>query len=183
MAYPGKYISNAVTGQSYLFLQTAESTAGTILEMESSYAPHSTEPHIHYHPFQTEDFVVLEGELTVLIYSKKILLRKGDHLHIPPNTVHAMWNATQQETKVNWKIKPALDSEYLFESFTGLANDGKTNEQGKPAFLQAILLLKKFNREFRMAKPPYAAMKMISALLAPFARWRGYKENLAAYVN
>jgi quercetin dioxygenase-like cupin family protein len=183
MAYQGKFISNPKTGQSYLFLQTAQSTGGKLLEMESAYASMSTEPPMHYHPYQTEDFIILEGELTVYMNGKKILLHKGERLHIPANTVHAMWNASHQITKVNWKIMPALASEFLFENFTGLANDNKTDEQGKPAFLQSILLLKKFSKEFRMAKPPYGVMKILCAILAPIAGWRGYKANMEQYIN
>ena len=60
-------------------------------------------------------------------------LHKGDKLRIPAGTRHAVWNRTNISASINWKVKPALDTEYLFETITGLANDGKTDENSKPS--------------------------------------------------
>ena len=92
MAYPNKVISNKITGQDIKFLQTAKDTKGELLEMESSFAPHSKEPPAHFHPCQEEDFVVIYGELTIKIDGQVRTLKANDDLHIPAKKVHAMWN-------------------------------------------------------------------------------------------
>jgi quercetin dioxygenase-like cupin family protein len=183
MAYPNKFISNPKTGQSFLFVQTAGSTDGALLEIESSFAPHSKEPPAHYHPFQEEDFIITEGQLTVRINGQTVQLKKGDTLHVPANTVHAMWNDSREKTTVNWKVRPALNSEHLFETLTGLAIDNKTNENGVPAFLQSVLIVKKFSAVFRPAKPAYGLLKIVFALLAPIGLLLGYKAMYEKYID
>lgn len=138
MAYINKQISNPETGQDIKFLQTAKSTQGKILEMEATYNAHSKEPAPHYHPSQNEEFTVISGELSVKIDGKLLTLKQGDRLHIPPNKVHSMWNNTDGKTIVNWKVLPAMNTEYLLETSTGLASDGKTRN-GKPSILQIAL--------------------------------------------
>jgi len=95
MAIKNKLICNPVTGQDIKFLQTNGDTAGTLLEIETTYNAHSKEPAAHYHPYQTEDFRVITSELTVRINGQLKILKPGDSLHIPAYQVHAMWNHTQ----------------------------------------------------------------------------------------
>ena len=110
MAYANKIISNKITGQEIKFIQTAGDTKGELLEMESSFSAYSKEPPVHYHPFQQEDFIVIDGELTVRIDDELRILKAGDHLHIPAKKVHAMWNNSDGKTIVNWKIRPAIEA-------------------------------------------------------------------------
>lgn len=183
MAFQGKTIRNSKTGIETLFLQTGKDTDGLLLEMETSYPAHSPEPPPHYHPFQEEDFIVLAGEMTVRIDGQLRILQQGDTLHIPKNQVHSMWNHTDSKTIVNWKVRPALDSEYLFETATGLANAGKTSAKGVPNILQSALLMNRFAREFRLVKPPYAVQRLLFGLLAPLGRLLGMKGCYREYVD
>src|SRR5690349_21932381 len=127
MAFKNKEISNPVTGQSIRFLQTSKDTEGVLLEMESVYSAKSQEPVEHYHPFQDEDFLVTEGEITVRINGDQRILKPGDRLHIPRNVGHSMWNSSASKAVVNWQVIPALETEYLLETTFGLARDGKTD--------------------------------------------------------
>jgi quercetin dioxygenase-like cupin family protein len=102
--------------------------------MDATCDPHSNEPAAHYHPHQVEDFSILIGELMVKMDGQLKILKQGDTLHIPVNKVHAMWNATDNKTVVNWKVRPALGTEYLLETSTGLSLDGKT-KNGMPQYL------------------------------------------------
>jgi len=183
MATVGKTITNSETGQSYKFLQTAKSTNGSLLEMESVYNPFSKEPPLHYHPYQEEYFKILSGEVTVKLGNEIKTLKQGDELYIPPNTNHAMWNAIGRPAVVNWKMSPALNAEYLFETVTGLANDDKTGPGGKPALLQLALMANKFSDVFRQAKPPFVIQKMLFILLTPFAYLSGYRAVYEKYLD
>lgn len=183
MAYPNKIIRNPLTGQDIKFLQTARDTDGALLEMESTYAGHSTEPAPHYHPQQAEDFTVLSGELSVRVNGEIQLLKAGDSIHLPANTVHGMWNHTDQPVVVNWQVRPALDTEQLLETGMGLATDGKTNARGMPGILQVALMARRFSREFRLARPPFWLQKTLFFLLAPFARLAGYQATYPDYLD
>src|SRR3954463_3375401 len=124
MAYKNKLISNPKTGQSIQFLKTAKETGGTLLEMETTYESRSKEPPAHYHPLQDEDFMVKQGVLNIRINGKLIVLQAGDSLHIQRKVVHSMWNESDQKAVVNWKVQPALETEYFFENMMGMAAEG-----------------------------------------------------------
>lgn len=183
MAYKGKIINNKKTGQQITFLQTSDDTGGELLEMESLFQPHSTEPVPHYHPLQEEYFTVLEGEISVRMNGHLQVLRKGDHLHIKQQQVHSMWNHSTQKARVNWKVIPASDTEYFLENGIGIANKQETNEQGMPGILQIALLAKRFAHVYRVARPPYPVQKILFTLLSPFSYLAGYRPCYREFVD
>lgn len=181
MAKKDKRIYNKATRQSIKFIQTKSDTFGLLLEMEATYGAHSNEPAEHYHPIQTEEFTVLSGKLSVRINGQIGVLTQGEKLYIPANTVHSMWNDTDNETVVNWKVEPALDTEDFFETLYGLANDGKTNEEGRPPFLQTIITARRFANVFRLSKPTYFIQQMAFGILTPVAYLFGYRSVYKKY--
>jgi quercetin dioxygenase-like cupin family protein len=183
MAFRNKEIKNPQTGQTIRFLQTSKDTAGGMLEMESIYETNSAEPPAHYHPRQEEDFLVLEGELMVRVDGKEKVLKRGDHLHIARNVVHCMWNKSGHRTVVNWKVVPAMDTEYLLETASGLAIEGKVDATGKPSLLQIALMMNRFSSVFRLARPPFAFQKIIFGLLVPFAFVAGYRSTYRHHLD
>jgi quercetin dioxygenase-like cupin family protein len=183
MAYPNKVIRNSKTGQEIRFIKTGKETNGELLEMEASFAPHSMEPAAHYHPRQAEDFTVLEGSLMVRLNGKVTIVKAGDTLHIPANAVHAMWNSSGQKTLVNWKVKPALNTDHLLEMGVGLANDTNTTEKGMPGVLQMALLARRFSNVYRLAGTPYVAQQILFGVLAPIAWVAGYKSEYKKYID
>jgi quercetin dioxygenase-like cupin family protein len=176
-------INNPVTGQQLTFLQTSATTNGQLLEMESRFRAHSKEPVPHYHPIQQENFKVLQGQIKVRINNEVKTLNAGDELFIAPKVVHSMWNGGNDEAVVNWKIEPALQSEQLFRTAFGLANDGKTNPDGAPDLLQASLLVSHHFNEYRLAKPPFVVQRIVFGVLKPIARLMGYKAVYDQYLS
>jgi quercetin dioxygenase-like cupin family protein len=183
MAYKGKIIRNEVTGQSIRFVVTAKDSKGEFLEMVTTYAPRSTPPAPHYHPQQHEEFSVLEGELTVKLDDRTIILRKGQTIDIPKNCNHSMWNASAAKTIVSWKVIPALSTEYFLETATGLANDGKVNTEGRPGLLQVALLANRHRAEFRLSKPSFVVQRILFSILSPLALLAGKKASYPQYIN
>lgn len=183
MAYRGKQIENPVAKQQILFLQTAKDTGGQLLEMKATFRAHSMRPASHYHPFQEEDFTVLEGELTVKMQEQTVILKPGDSLHIAPGVMHAMWNDTSHETIVNWQVRPAMQTEHLLETAAGLATDGKVNKKGVPGLLQVALMANKYSRVFRLSKPAFAIQKMVYVVLSPFAKLAGLQADYEEYLD
>ncbi|RCH53827.1 cupin domain-containing protein [Mucilaginibacter hurinus] len=182
MAYKGKILNNPVTGQSIKFLQTNSDTCGQLLEIETTYSASSTEPPAHVHPYQDEYFTVLDGELRVKLGGELIALRAGDALYIPANQPHAMWNDSAEKTVVNWQVRPAMTTEYLFETTWGLAADGKVNKRGMPNLLQAAITVNKYSDVFRFVKPPFRVQKFCFYLLTPVAYLFGYRATYKKYI-
>lgn len=168
MAHANQVIYNPETKQQIEFLKTAKDTDGTLLEMLSTYGPFSAQPPSHYHPYQAEDFVVIEGELTVQLGNEIKVLKKGDAVHIPENRPHAMWNNSNQKTVVNWKVTPALNTEFMFESAYAIAIDN-ANKKRKTSLMQKLSLAKEYSNMFRLAKPSYTFQKIIFLLMTPMS--------------
>lgn len=183
MAFKNKQISNPKTGQDIKFINTSRETNGTLLEMESTFSPHSKEPTPHYHPLQEEFFTVLSGQITVRMDGQLMILNQGETLHIPPNKVHSMWNDTTVKTIVKWKVQPAMNTENLLETAFGLAADNKTDEDGKPGILQGVLIANKYSNVFRLARPPFAIQKIAFIILTPFAYLFGYRPAYQKYFD
>ena len=183
MAYKGKIINNKKNGQQIKFIHTSDDSGGELLEMESLFQPHSTEPVPHYHPSQEELFTVLEGEISVRINGQVKILKQNDTLRIKKKQVHSMWNHSTSAAKVNWKVMPALDTEYFLENGVGIANEKKTNDQGMPGILQVALLANRFSNVFRIARPPYAVQKILFGILTPFSYLAGYRPCYKKFVD
>lgn len=181
MAYRNKIIRNPLSGQEIRFLQTASDTGGALLEMESSYSPGSVEPPSHIHPVQTEHFRIESGEMSVRINGSVQILRAGDTLEVPPNTPHAMWNHGHQQATINWQVRPALNMEHFFETFMGLATDGKTKPNGMPDMLQISMLMRRFSGVIRMVKPSYPVQRIVFGILSPVAWMLGYRSVYTRY--
>ena len=94
-----------------------------------------------------------------------------------------MWNNSNSKTVVNWKVQPAMDTEGLLETVTGLANDGETNDKGVPNLLQAVLMANKYSSVFRLAKPPFYIQKNLFMILVPLTNLLGYKPVYKKYFD
>jgi quercetin dioxygenase-like cupin family protein len=183
MAYKNKLISNPKTGQDIRFIQTGKDNGGKLLEMESTYNSYSKEPPPHYHPHHNEDFKVLEGKLTVRIEGQLLTLYPGDTLHVPANKTHSMWNNSKSRTVVNWKVHPATALDHFLETVTGLAADGKTNDDGVPNLLQAAMLANKYTDVFRLSRPAFFVQKTMFLILTPLAYLLGYRPIYKKYLD
>ena len=164
MAQPGDTFMNQ-QGQRLIFLQTSGSTQGELLEMQVPYEPHSAPPPEHYHPEQDERFEVLAGQFKANIGGRETTYGVGDVFAVPAGTPHLMHNISDEQGRLNWQVRPALDTETFFASLWGLAQDGKTNRNGAPNLLQMALIGRKHAREFRLTKPPYIVTSLVFAIL------------------
>ena len=59
----------------------------------------------------------------------------------------------------------------------GLAEAGKTDEQGRPNFLHMAVIGRKHLDDFALARPTYHVQKVLFALLAPIGRLFGYRAS------
>jgi mannose-6-phosphate isomerase-like protein (cupin superfamily) len=183
MAYKGKRITNPANKQTIEFVTTSKESKGRLLEMIASWEPYSIKPMEHYHPYQDEQFDVLDGEMSLMLNGKTYILQKGDVVKIPAKTVHAMWNHSDNKAVMNWKVSPALHTEFFLETGMGLVADGKTGNNGMPGMLQTILLAQKYRKEFRLHQPNYILQRIVFAVLTPFALLSGKKAVYEKYID
>ena len=180
MAKRGDVLTNA-TGEQLIFRQTAAETNGALLEMEAHYHPQSSRPPEHYHPSQEEHFTVLAGSFLVSIDNVPKTYDVGDTFVVPAGSPHWMHNISQEQGRLNWQTRPAMDTEIFFETLWGLAKDGRTNQKGVPNLLQVAVLFQAFDHVFRLTKPPYWLQKLLFATLAPIGRLLGYRARYEKY--
>lgn len=180
MANPGDVLTNR-NGERLLFLQTAGSTGGELLEMEVSYRPGGSPPPEHYHLHQEERFEVLAGAFQTRIDGVERTYHAGEAFVVPRGARHRMHNVSDETGRLKWQTRPALSTERFFETLWGLARDGKTNANGVPNILQMAVIGRAYAREFRVSRPPHAVLTVLFALLTPLARLRGYKARYAQY--
>lgn len=183
MAYPSKIVKNPITGQEIKFIQTSRDTQGLLLEMESTFQPYSSEPLPHFHPRQEEDFKILSGSISVRLGNELIVLSAGNTLHIPAKQAHSMWNHSDEKAVVQWKVQPALDTEYFLEMGMGLAQAGKVKENGMPGLLQSILMVTHFRQVYRLTKPSPMLQNIVFTALKPIAQLLGYKAVYPEYLD
>jgi quercetin dioxygenase-like cupin family protein len=129
----------------------------------------------HRHPGLVECFTVLEGELTMTRSGQMSTLRQGDTALIEPNVWHDWWNASDRDTRVRVDVTPGERFGHMIETLFGLARLGYTNAKGMPDPLQLSLIAREFSDVIVFRSPPLVVQRALFGILAPIARWRGYR--------
>jgi quercetin dioxygenase-like cupin family protein len=129
----------------------------------------------HRHPALVERFAVLEGELTVKRAGRTSILHEGESAVIEPGVWHDWWNASDRDARVRVEITPGERFAHMIETLFGLARLGHVNSKGMPPPLQLALFAQEFSDVIVFRKPPVAVQHALFAVLAPIARWRGYR--------
>ena len=92
---------------------------------------------------------------------------------MPVGRPHTWWNDADEDAHVLLEISPALRMEMFFETFFGLAKDGKTNSKGLPNLLQMAVLLREYRDEVILARPPAIVQNVLFTPLAVLGRGLG----------
>jgi quercetin dioxygenase-like cupin family protein len=129
----------------------------------------------HYHPAQTEQFTVLEGELTVKQDGRTSTLHQGETAVIKPGLWHDWWNAADRDARVRVEVTPGERFLHMIETFFGLARLGYTDGNGMPSLLQLALIGREFSDVIVFRRPPLLVQRIMFGALAPIAHWRGYR--------
>jgi quercetin dioxygenase-like cupin family protein len=182
VARAGDEIYNPVQQDRIIWRKTARDSDGELLSVDLFVSPRGGNP-LHVHPLQEEYFKAVSGTLGVQVGDEQRWLREGEEAVVAPGTPHRWWNDSDDEVAhVSPELRPALNSEVYFETLYGLAQDGKTGENGAPNLLQHAVTLTGINRgEIYLASPPVAVQKALLAALAPVGRLLGYRDHYPRY--
>lgn len=190
MARPGDVIEHPVTGETITFLRTAEQTDGALLQLGLVVKPAGFVAGAHVHPHQEERFEVQSGALTFTIHGDTRRIAAGGKVAIPAGTPHAWWNAEPDEAVAVIEFRPtpnpdtgipfgsALElgrlTEECFESFFGLAQDGKLdNRTGMPDELWGALVVLRYHPFAHVIEPSLAVLLEMMTPVAAEAERQG----------
>lgn len=180
---------NVKTKEIARVLVTPEDTGGRLLEVELWVAPGARVPAEHVHDRLVERFTVLEGELSVLVGGRASTAVCDDSVLVPAGEPHDWWNASDEVARVKVDVEATPGSgpmagrfAAMIEAGFGLANTGRTNDQGLPTPLWLASLAHEYGDVIRFVKPPRAIQRAIFGPLAVLARHTG-RDVTAAWLH
>jgi len=170
-----------VTGERLVFRKRSRDTDGELLEFLLSLAPGGFIATPHVHPNQEERFEVGGAPVMIRVGRDARLYHPGEVAIVRPGAPHVWWNPSAEESATLIQLRPALDMETFFETFFGLATDGKVNRHGLPNPLQMMVLGRAYRREVKPPPPLSWVTGPLSAVLAPVGQLLGYRARYDRY--
>jgi quercetin dioxygenase-like cupin family protein len=170
-----------VTGERIVFRKRARDTGGELFEMDLYLAPGGFIAAPHVHPNQEERFEIRGTPVMFRVAGKERLYQPGEVATVPAGTPHVWWNPSHGEAATLVQFRPALDTETFFETFFGLAADGKVGKNGLPNPLQMMVLAREYRHEMQLPRPAQTVLGPIAMLLAPVGRALGYRGRYDRY--
>jgi quercetin dioxygenase-like cupin family protein len=170
-------IFNKVTGDK---LKIIPSTERGSLSVEFTLPPNAKGAPPHYHLNFTETFEVLRGRFEMNIGKTKQILAPGDFVEIKPGTLHGFNNPFSESVTFVSVALPAAEFEKFIRTMFGLANDGKTNQDGMPTnFLHLFLALDFADLYFPFV--PACLQRAVRKALRSVAKITGAENELKKY--
>lgn len=174
MIRSGDILHNPVTGETVHIVQSASETGGELVLVDVRLEPDGFVAAKHVHPYQTEVFEVLEGQVGFDAGGTTIVAGPGEKVVVEPGTVHRFWNAGETAARFRCEVRPALQFEQLLATMYALATDGKTTRKGMPNPVRLAVIAQHHFDDVRLPFPPAWLQRLGLALGAPLGRLLGY---------
>jgi mannose-6-phosphate isomerase-like protein (cupin superfamily) len=174
MAVTGQVLNNPISGERFIFSQTAADTGGELLAVEFVVAPDGRVPGAHVHPVQEERFEVVRGIMRFKRGRETVVAGPGETVVVPAGTAHRFANAGDEPAVLRIEVRPALRMEQLWETVAALAAEGRTFRSGLPRPLDLAVFMREFEQEVRA---PFAP-GLTRAATVPLA-WLAVRRGLA----
>jgi quercetin dioxygenase-like cupin family protein len=178
MARAGDEIVDPNTGERLIFRKTAKETDGELLQFDWIGKAGWKAGPLHVHPYQEERFEVISGTLGSHVAGVERIHEAGEVVVAPAGSVHTVWNAGGEEEEVHSLVefRPALRTETVLETLTGLARDSKTNKAGVPKNpLRLALIAHDYEDELYLTQPPLLVQRVIFGVMAKVGRLFRYR--------
>jgi quercetin dioxygenase-like cupin family protein len=129
----------------------------------------------HFHPVQEERWEALDGSVSVKLDGTWQELRSEDGpVVIAPNVRHELKNNSGSPARLRTEVLPALHLEEFLTESARAARDGLYNARNMPTSWRGAVWIADFAQRFRdetvMTSPPPALQRIVTPLLARFAR-------------
>jgi quercetin dioxygenase-like cupin family protein len=181
MAKVGQIIDLGASGVRIVITKSAKDTNGSLAQMESTMQAGKKLPALpHIHPTMEEKLEVLSGELTTLIAGKRLTVKTGEHIVIPPGALHNFWNESASEVRVRIEHRPAMNIQNFLETLGGLVKDGKIKYDGSFSDkLQMAVVVNAYRPMMMLPSPQHFLIGIISRI----GRLLGRKGNHPEYFS
>jgi quercetin dioxygenase-like cupin family protein len=170
-----------ITRERIVFRRRAKDTAGELMEMNLYLGASGFIAAPHVHPNQEERFEISGAPAMFRIGNEERLYQPGEVAIVPRGTPHVWWNPGDDEVTTLIQFRPALNTETFFETFFGLARDGKVGKNGLPNPLQMMVLARGYHDEMQLPRSRQRALYPLAVLLAPIGRALGYRARYDKY--
>lgn len=165
-------------GETYRF---ARRENGEALEIEMTLPPGFATGG-ERHPHQDEHVRVVDGQFAVELDGERHVLRAGEQIAVPRGTAHRPSNPGDRPVRVVVTLTPALRAQEFFETYAGLAREGRSNASGVPRNpLQAAVWLHKFRREVQLTGSAGVAQKFVFPAVAALGHALGFQAHPARF--
>ena len=168
-----RQIENRFSKERITFLKTGAQTGGELFAFEVWVPTEMIPPPHHLHVAEEERMEVLEGEITVQTDGLQRVLGPGESHVLEPGVTHTWWNSGPKPLRFRAEFRPAGNMQSFFETYCGLAAEGRSDEKGQPPLLQVAASLPSWG--MYLGSPPILAQRLLMAVLRPLARLRGYR--------
>lgn len=185
MTTQGDVIENPVTGMIVTIIKTATDTEGRATVIEYTLPPYAgskaTAPHRHRR--YNERFEILAGRAAYIIGSQEMTAGAGEKILVPSDTTHVHpWNISDEPLRVR-QTTEAIEPDTAgltaalaaVEKNFALARAGEVDAEGRPALLQAAVLLDALLPDNYLAGIPLPVQRVVIGGLAAVGRLRGYR--------
>jgi quercetin dioxygenase-like cupin family protein len=176
----GPIIENPLHGERIRFLKTVPETNGELVQYETWLLPGGSVGVPHTHPVQESRFRVISGTASFSIQGARFELGPGQELTVPRRTAHCLWNEGLVDAHLVVEFRPGLLKQEFYETFFGLARDGKHQLKSPANILQWAVITAAYRRESRpLAQPFWLRLGLLT--LAPFGWLLGYRAHYERY--
>jgi mannose-6-phosphate isomerase-like protein (cupin superfamily) len=136
---------------------------------------------VHIHPGADEHFTVKTGCIKVVIDGRERIVGPGEAAVVPRGRPHYFANAGEGNAEITVEFKPAQQHLRFFANFASLAEKHSQwfSSAGDPNLLLIALTLNTYRDHLHLAGIPAFLQRAIFAVLAPIARLRGYRLEIA----
>ncbi|MET9464275.1 cupin domain-containing protein [Streptomyces sp. NPDC006544] len=185
--HPGEVYYNPRCKEKIVIRTPAAQTGGERAVMDLYVEPGGFAAGYHVHPFSEEIFTLVRGSLRVHLGGRDIILDEvGQTLTVPAGTVHRWFGNTEEETSfavVELVNRADRFEQLILRQLFGLAQDGKTDAEGRPSLLQHAVTMREFSDVLRFTDRPWPVQRIVNGALAPLARMLGYQACNPDYMN
>jgi hypothetical protein len=177
MANKGQSLNNPCTGERIVFQQTEKDTGGTLVEFDHYMQPRTTPTFAeHVQLNQEERFEIVSGAARYRLNGAELQAQAGETVIVPPGAFHInCWNAGPAELQLRHSFRPALGSDFFFETMFTLAQAGKTNAKGEVNLFHLAVIGSEIESQTYTAGIPIPLQRVGLSILATLGRWLGYR--------
>jgi mannose-6-phosphate isomerase-like protein (cupin superfamily) len=182
MAKVGDVLEHPKAGERIVFREVSADTGGAysrfdqfLLKPRAGYSP------THIHLRTEERFEVISGTAAYTLGGRDLTAGPGEVVEVPRGTLHRNpWNRDGGELHLLRTVTPPSGAELFYETFYGLARDGKGLD-----LWQAALTSHHIRSETYFFPPnvPIPIQRAALPLVAWLARLRGYRPYYPEYTQ